>query len=179
MVDNDVKRILVTEDEIHRACKRIGTQINKDYKGKELVIIGLLKGCEPFVSDLVKHVSNFLITDYMKVKSYVGTQSTGELLIKNDIDVDVTGKDVIIVDDICDSGLTLKKVSELLSTRGAASVACCVLLDKPEGRKVEVNIKYVGLDIPNEFVVGYGLDYNGYYRNLPYIGVLKEEIYKK
>jgi len=179
MVDKDIKKILVTDDEIHRACKKLGERINRDYKGKELVFIGLLKGCEPFVSDLVKNVSNYLITDYMKVKSYVGTSSTGELLIKNDIDVDITGKDVIVVDDICDSGLTLKKVTELLSTRGANSVECCVLLDKPEGRKVDVKIKYVGVNVPNEFVVGYGLDYNGYYRNLPYIGVLKEEIYKK
>lgn len=179
MLMDDIKKVLVPAEEIIGLCQKMGKQITEDYIKKDLVVIGLLKGCLPFMSDLTKYIECPLCLDYMDVSSYAGTDSTGCITIKKDISVDVKGKDVLIVDDIIDTGNTLKAILEMFDQRGARSVEACVLLDKPEGRKVEVAVKYIGRDIPKEFVVGYGLDYNGYYRNLPSIGVLKEEIYRK
>ena len=176
---NDIKKVSVSEEKINEIVERLGKQITEDYKGKTPIFIGLLKGCNPFLMDLLKHVDLHCSLDYMDVSSYSGTNSTGNIKILYDAQVDVEGKDIIIVDDILDTGRTLQKVVDLFKHRKAKSIRLCVLLDKPEGRKVDIKADYVGGLVPNEFVVGYGLDYNEMYRNLPYIGVLKEEIYSK
>lgn len=180
-MNNDIKEVLVSKMEIENICERLGKQLEQDYKDKELVVVGLLSGCLPFMADLVRHINLHLSTDYMKVSSYNGgTTSSGHIEIKSDLNLDVTGKDVLIVDDIIDTGLTLKEtISYFLNVKKAKSVKACVLLDKPEGRTQTIEADYVGTIIPKKFVVGYGLDYNDYYRNLPYVGVLKEEVYTK
>ena len=178
MMNNDIKEILVSAQEIEALCEKLGKQIENDYKDKAPLIVGLLKGCQPFMANVIKYINIYTQIDYMKVSSYVGTKST-DLVVKKDLDIDVAGLDVIVVDDIVDSGRTISKVVNLLKSRGANSVEVCCLLDKPDGRVVPVEVKYPGLWVPNKFVVGYGLDYNELYRNLPYIGVLKEEIYTK
>lgn len=178
-MNNDIKKILVSEEEIQDICQKLGKQITEDYDGKYPILIGLLKGCEPFFSDLSKNIKTYCSIDYMRVSSYEGTASTGNVQIKADISLDIKGRDVIIVDDIVDTGKTCLYIKNLLLQRGAKSVELCCLLDKPEGRVVDVDVKYIGGCVPNEFVVGYGLDYNELYRNLPYIGVLKEEVYKE
>ncbi|HEY8365217.1 MAG TPA: hypoxanthine phosphoribosyltransferase [Haloplasmataceae bacterium] len=176
----DIKKILISQEEIEKKCKELGEIISRDYKDRNLVVIGLLKGCIPFISDLTKNISIPLRIDYMSVSSYHGgTQSTGNVKVNKDLDDSIIGCDVLIAEDIVDTGKTLKKVIEMLSVKGANSIKVVTLLDKPEGRVVELVPDYVGFVIPKEFVVGYGLDYNEYYRNLPYIGVLKEEVYTK
>ena len=176
---NDIKKVSVSENELKQIVERIGKQISLDYKDKDPIFIGLLKGCNPFMVDLLKHVTVHCQIDYMKASSYVGTSSTGTVVIGQNFKCDVSGRDVIIVDDILDTGRTLKSVVEFLDGLGAKSVKLCVLLDKPDGRVVDIKADYVGGIVPNEFVVGYGLDYNEHYRNLPYIGVLKESVYSK
>lgn len=176
---NDIKKTVVSTNMLNAICVRLGKQISEDYANKKPLIIGLLKGCQPFVSDLLKNISVYCYIDYMTVSSYEGTSSVGSITIKKDLETNIEGLDVIVVDDIVDTGVTISSIRDLLLQRGASSVSVCTLLDKKEGRKVNVDVKYVGMPVPNEFVVGYGLDYNGLYRNLPYIGVLKEEIYKK
>ena len=176
---NDIKKISVSKEQIDDICKRLGKQISEDFKGKEPVFIGLLKGCNPFMVDLLKEVTIHCSIDYLDVSSYNGTSSTGVVILHKDFRTDVKGKDVIIIDDILDSGRTLQEVKKLFLKRGANSIKLCVLLDKPEGRVVDIEADYVGGLVPNEFVVGYGLDYNEKYRNLRFIGVLKEEIYSQ
>lgn len=176
---NDIKKVSLTEEKIGELVKNLGEQITKDYQDKEPVFVGLLKGCNPFMMDLLKQVKTYCSVEYMDVSSYKGTSSTGKLVINQDLKTDIAGKDVIIVDDILDTGRTLLEVKKLLTSRGAKSIKLCVLLNKPEGRLVPIEADYVGDLVPNEFVVGYGLDYNERYRNLPFIGVLKEEIYSK
>lgn len=178
ILKNDIEKVVLSAEQIEGICKRLGEQISHDYEGKNPLFIGLLKGCEPFISDLLKFVSIYCQIEYMRVSSYEGTLSSGHIIIKSDITCDLTGRDVIVVDDIVDTGRTTLYIRELLKKRGAKSVAVCCLLDKPEGRLVDVDVEYIGDNIPKEFVVGYGLDYNERYRNLPYIGILKEEIYK-
>ncbi len=178
MVD-DIKKVCVSEVQIQTIVQRLGKQISEDYVGKEPMFIGLLKGCNPFMMDLLKNVSLYCTLDYMDVSSYSGTSSTGTVTIVHDLHTSVVGKDIIVVDDILDTGKTLYEIKKLLKDRGANSVKLCVLLNKPEGRKVDIEADYIGDLVPNEFVVGYGLDYNERYRNLPYIGVLKEEVYSK
>ncbi len=175
---DDIKKISVSEQEIKEIVKRLGTSISKDFAGKKPLFIGLLKGCIPFMSDLLKYVDIECTMEYMKVSSYDGTKSTGCVKVDGKTP-DVLGREVILIDDILDTGRTLDSVKKLLFEAGAKSVTICVLLDKPEGRVVDITPAYVGGLVPNEFVVGYGLDYNEIYRNLPYIGVLKEEVYKK
>ncbi len=175
---NDIKKVSVSEVEIKDIVKRLGTQISHDFEGKNPMFIGLLKGCLPFMSDLLKYIDIPCTMEYIKVSSYNGTSSTGSVTVKGE-NPNVLGRDVIVIDDILDTGRTLKAVGELLLSLGAKSVTFCVLLDKPEGRIVDITAQYVGGLVPNEFVVGYGLDYNEHYRNLPFIGVLKEEIYSK
>lgn len=177
-MDNDILKVSISKEELDNMVKNIGNQINNDYKGKNPLIIGILKGAVPFMNDLLKVITLKVTTDYLRVSSYQGTKSTGTITIKGDIP-DVKDKDVIIVEDIIDTGRTLKELKKLFEENGAKSIKIATLLDKPEGRKVEIEADYVGGIVPNEFVVGYGLDYNEYYRNLPYIGVLKEEVYKK
>ena len=178
MLKDDIKKISVSEEELANMNKRLGSLISKDYEGKCPMLVGLLKGCLPFMSDLLKNITIPCTIDYFKVSSYKGTQSTGVINVKGECP-DVDAKDIIIVDDILDTGRTLKAVKELLIAHGAKSVKVCVLLDKPVGRKEGITADYVGGIVPNEFVVGYGLDYNDLYRNLPYVGVLKDEIYSK
>jgi len=175
---NDIKKVLVTKDEIDAIAKRLGEQISVDYKDKNPLFIGLLKGAIPFMTDLLKNVNVKCTLEYMKVSSYNGTASTGNVVIKGEMPK-IEGRHVVIVDDILETGRTLRAVRELLLSIGAKSVAICVLLDKPDGRVVDISADYVGDLVPNEFVVGYGLDYNENYRNLPFIGILKEEVYSK
>lgn len=178
MMNDDIKKISVSEDEIKQIVERLGTQISKDYQGRNPLFIGLLKGCIPFMSDLLKYVEIDCTLEYMKVSSYSGTESTGVVTVKGGLPI-VEGREIILIDDILDTGRTLDSVRKMLMEAGAKSVTICVLLDKPEGRKVDITPAYVGGLVPNEFVVGYGLDYNEHYRNLPYIGVLKEKVYQK
>lgn len=178
MMNDDIQKISVSEDEIKHIVERLGTQISKDYEGKNPLFIGLLKGCIPFMSDLLKYVDIDCTLEYMKVSSYDGTKSTGVVTVKGGLP-DVKDREVILIDDILDTGRTLDAVRKMLVEAGAKSVTLCVLLDKPEGRLVDITPAYVGGLVPNEFVVGYGLDYNEHYRNLPYIGVLKEKVYSK
>lgn len=179
-MDDDIKEIIASEKDIEDICTKLGKQITKDYQGKQLAVIGILNGCNPFVSDLVKHIDLMITLDYMRVTSYHGTRkSGGEIELLADLEDSIQGKNILIVDDIIDTGRTLKFLDALLKEKGAKSIATCVMLDKKEARLVDYNATYVGEIIPNKFVVGYGLDYNYFYRNLPYIGVLKEEVYKK
>ena len=175
----DCEKILLSEKDILDICNRLGKQISSDYQGKPLVLVGLLKGCNPFLSDLAKKVTIPLEINYMKASSYDGTKSSGNIRITLDLDIDIKDKDILIVEDIVDTGSTLSKVVENLKARAPKSIKVVTLLDKPEGRVVPFKADYVGSLIPKEFVIGYGLDYNEKYRNLPFIGVLKKEFYTK
>jgi len=175
---NDIKTILVSQEQIEARSSELGQELSADYEGKDPVLLGLLKGSVPFMGDLMKHLGIRAELEFMDVSSYHGgVASSGQVKIIKDLDTSVEGRHVLIVEDIVDTGFTLKKVIELLKHRGAASVEVVTLLDKPGGRVVEMKPKYVGFTIPKAFVVGYGLDYNEFYRNLPYVGVLKEEVY--
>ncbi len=178
MFIDDVERVLISEEEIDKRCKEIGAQISKDYSGKTPVVLGLLKGSIPFMAELIKHLSIDCEIEFMAVSSYSGTESNGDVKIVKDLDRSIIGEDVIIVEDIVDTGKTLEKVKELLYSKGANSVTVASLLDKPDRRIIDIEAEYVGFVIPNEFVVGFGLDFNQKYRNLPFVGVLKEECYK-
>ena len=175
---NALERILVTEDELARRMAELAAEIDADYQGKEILLVGVLKGAVMVVADLSRHLHPPLSMDWMAVSSYgAGTKSTGVVRILKDLDADVTGRDVLIVEDIIDSGLTLSWLRENLLARGAASVEIATALRKPEALKVQVEVKYVGFDIPNEFVVGYGLDYAEHYRQLPFVGTLAPHVY--
>ena len=175
---NALERILVTEDELARRMAELAAEIDADYQGKEILLVGVLKGAVMVVADLSRHLHTPLSMAWMAVSSYgAGTKSTGVVRILKDLDADVTGRDVLIVEDIIDSGLTLSWLRENLLARGAASVEIATALRKPEALKVQVEVKYVGFDIPNEFVVGYGLDYAEHYRQLPFVGTLAPHVY--
>jgi hypoxanthine phosphoribosyltransferase len=177
--DDIVKKVLVSEEEIAEITKRLGKIISTDYAGKELVLVGMLKGAMPFMMDLAKNITLPLEMDFIQTSSYHGgTSSSTAVMFKKDIDTNVLDKHVLLVDDVVDTAKTITKVLEIFKGRGAASIELCCLLDKPEGRVVPYEAKYVGKVIPNEFVIGYGLDYNELYRNLPYVGVVKDEVYK-
>lgn len=177
-MNKDIEKILVTTEQLKDLTSRLGKQISNDFQGKTPIFIGLLKGCNPFLSDLLKEVTIPCEVDYMKVSSYVGTESKGSITIINDVTCNVKGRDIIIVDDIVDTGRTTALIKNLFEQRDAKSVTLCCMLDKPEGRVVDIDVKYIGMVIPKAFVVGYGLDFNELYRNLPYIGVLKKELYE-
>ena len=180
MLEQDIKKILVSHEEIVAAAKEMGQQLTVDYQGKKPILVGILKGSVPFMAELIKHVDTDIELDFMLVSSYHGgTTSSGVINIIKDIDQDITGRDILFVEDIIDTGQTLKNLCNLFKERNAASVKIATLLDKPEGRIVDIEADYTCFTIPNEFVVGYGLDYDEYYRNLPYVGVLKEEVYTK
>ena len=172
--DNIVKEILVSHEEIVEISKRLGEQISKDYEGKDLVLVGMLVGAMPFMMELIKHIKIPMVMDFVQAKSYHGTVSTNFVELKRDIVTDIKDKHVLIIDDILDTAQTITKVMTLLEDRGAASIELCCLLDKKEGRKVPYEAKYIGKDIQNEFVLGFGLDYLEYYRNLPYIALVDE-----
>lgn len=178
-LDNDIKEVLVTKDELQKINERLGAQITKDFEGKNLLVVGILKGSLYFMADLTRYIDLPLKLDFLAVSSYgSGTTSTGSVKIVKDIDIDLTGYDVLLVEDILDSGRTLHYVSKMLSAKGANSISIVTLLDKPDRRVVDLTPDYVGCDVPDEFVVGYGLDYDQQYRNIPYIGALKREIYE-
>ncbi|HNR04908.1 MAG TPA: hypoxanthine phosphoribosyltransferase [Bacillota bacterium] len=176
----DMKSILISEEEIAKRVKELGKQLAEDYKGKELLVVGILKGCMLFLSDLVRTIDLPLTLDFMVVSSYgATTKSSGVVRIVKDLEREIEGKDVLIVEDIVDTGLTLSYLVENFKARNPKSVKVCSLLDKPDRRKAQVEIQYIGFKIPDEFVVGYGLDYGENYRNLPFVCVLKPEVYEK
>lgn len=174
----DLSRVLVSREEIAEAVSALGRKITEDYQGKELMLVGILKGAVVFFSDLVREIDLPLKMEFMAVSSYgASTKTTGVVNLVKDITVDITGMHVLIVEDIVDSGMTLSYLKKYLSTRGAASIRIATLLDKPERRRVDLKADYFCFTIPDEFVVGYGLDYAEKYRNLPDIGVLDPRIY--
>ena len=180
MLEQDIKKILISHDEIVVAARELGQKLTEDYQGKNPILVGILKGSVPFMAELIKHIDTHIELDFMLVSSYHGgTSSTGVINIIKDMDQDIKGRDILFVEDIIDTGKTLKSLKELFEGRQPASVKIATLLDKPEGRLVEIEADYTCFTIPNEFVVGYGLDYDENYRNLPYIGILKEEVYSK
>ena len=174
----DLSKVLVTREEIHEAVKKLGQQITADYQGKEPMLVGILKGAVVFYSDLIREIDLPLKTDFMVVSSYGrSTETTGVVKIIKDLSVNITGSDVLIVEDIVDSGITLSYLKNMLKDRGAASIKIATLRDKPARRRVDLKADYSCFEIPDEFVVGYGLDYDEKYRNLPEIGVLSPRIY--
>ncbi|SFM50483.1 hypoxanthine phosphoribosyltransferase [Gracilibacillus orientalis] len=175
---NEIKEILISEEQIQAKCRELGEQLTKEYEGKFPLAIGVLKGALPFMSDILRSIDTHLEMDFMDVSSYGNEmRSSGEVKIVKDLDTKVEGRDIIIMEDIIDSGLTLSYLVDLFKYRQANSIKIVTLLDKPEGRTAEIKADKVGFEVPNEFVVGYGLDYQEKYRNLPYIGILKPEIY--
>ena len=179
-IEEDIERILISEKDIKKAVKKMGKQISKDYDGKNLMLVAVLKGSVIFMADLMRAISIPLNIDFMSVSSYGGgTKSSGVVKILKDLDHDLSGKDILIVEDILDSGMTLSYLSNLLRQRNVSSIRIATLLDKPERRIADVKADYFCFTVPDEFVVGYGLDFDQQYRHLPYIGVLKPEIYEK
>ena len=177
----DVERVLVSEEQIKARIRELGTELMRDYGDKNPVFIGVLKGVVVFYADMIRAFDAPCQLDFMWISSYQGTQSTGNMLVRQDVTTDLKGRHVVILEDILDTGRSLKFVVEHLKDKGAASVRVCTLLDKPEGRVpgYEIQADYVGFSIPNAFVIGYGLDYDEQYRNLPYVGILKPSVYEK
>lgn len=169
----DVEKILVSDEQIVNRSKELGKEIGDYYKGEVPIAVGLLKGSVPFLAQLIKNVEGDIEIDFMDVTSYSGTESS-EVKIVKDLECSIKGRSILLVEDIIDTGKTIKIVKELLYSKGAKEVKIVALLDKPKGRKVDVNADWVGFVIPDEFVIGYGLDYNQKYRNLPYVGVIKK-----
>jgi hypoxanthine phosphoribosyltransferase len=179
VVKGDIERVIVTEEQLQARIKELAAQVNEDYEGKDLLLVGVLKGAVMAVADLSRALQRHIDMDWMAVSSYgSGTKSSGVVRILKDLDRDITGRNVLIVEDIVDSGLTLSWLKANLESRGVGSVEILSILRKPEAAKVEVFVKYVGFDIPKDFVVGYGLDFNEKYRNLPFIGVLAKHMYE-
>lgn len=179
MMENAVKEVLITNEEITKRVKELGEEITKDYKGKDLMVVGILKGAAIFMSQLCQNIKLPILMDFMAVSSYGKSSiSTGEVRIIKDLDFSVEGKDILIVEDIIDTGLTLSYLTDSLEKRGANSVKIVTLLDKYDRRNIDVHIDYLGFEVPDEFIVGYGLDYAEKYRNFPYVAALKEEVYK-
>lgn len=176
-MNKDFKEILVDTDEISQICKRLGDQISADYEGKNLLLVSVLKGGVVFLTDLMRNITCDCKIDFLSVSSYNGTKTTGHVSFKKDLDLNPEGCDILIVEDILDSGITLTYLKKVLADRKANSIKICAFLDKPTNHKIEIEADYVGKVIPDEFVVGYGLDYNEKYRNLPYVAVLSPEVY--
>jgi hypoxanthine phosphoribosyltransferase len=178
LMNCDISAVLFDERRIQNRIREIGQQINNDYEGKVPVIIGVLKGGFIFLSDLVRAITIPIEIDFLAISSYgSGTSTSGIVKIRKDIDIDLLDRDVIIVEDIVDSGLSLQYIKDYIWKHKPASLRTCVLLDKPQAHKIETSFEYVGFEVGNEFVVGYGLDFAERYRNLPFIGILKEECY--
>lgn len=176
----DIASILLSEEQIHTRVRELGAEISRDYAGKEPLFVGVLKGCFIFMADLFREVTIHGSVDFMAVSSYGnGTSTTGAVKINKDLSQDIENRDVIIVEDILDSGITLSYLTKYLQNRKPSSICIATLLDKPARRGADVQAKYVGFTVPDAFVVGYGLDYAEKYRNLPFIGVLKPEVYEK
>ena len=176
----DIARVLLTEDQIKARVRELGAELMRDYEDKNPVFVGVLKGVVVFYADMIRAFDAPCQLDFMWVSSYQGTQSTGNMVVRKDVTTDLTGRHVVILEDILDTGRSLRLVVDHLKSKGAASVKICTLLDKPEGRVpgYEIQAEYTGFSIPNAFVVGYGLDYDEKYRNLPYVGILKPEVYE-
>ena len=179
MLEQDIERIFFSAEEIDKRLEEMAGEINRDYAGKELMLISVLRGSFVFMADLTRKITLPCTVDFLAVSSYgTGTSSSGQVQITKDLSDDIEGKDILVVEDILDSGNTLSYLMKLLRARHPASIRLCTLLDKPERRVVPVEVDYVGFTIPDEFVVGYGLDYAEKYRNLPYIGILKPSVYQ-
>lgn len=176
-MEKDVKSVLISEQELKQICARLGEQISKDYEGKKLLVVSVLKGAVVFMADLLREIKCECIIDFIAVSSYSGTKTTGVVKFKKDLDIDPDGMDILIVEDILDSGVTLSYLRGVLMGRNARSIKICTLLDKPANRRADIKADYVGYVVPDEFIIGYGLDYNEKYRNLPYIGILKPSVY--
>ena len=175
---SDISEVLFSEEKLSEIVNRLGKQITEDYSGKKLMLLGVLKGSALFVSDLSRAIDLPLRYEFMSVSSYgAGVTSSGVVRVINDINVDIKGYHIIIVEDILDSGRTLSHLINHLKSKGPESIEICTLFDKPERREAEVQAKYIGSTVPDAFVVGYGLDYDELYRNLPYVGVLKPKVY--
>ena len=176
----DIERVLISEEELQKRIGELGQQLAKDYDGKDPIFVGVLKGVVNFFTDMVRATPIRCQYEFMAVSSYGGgTSTSGNVKMLKDVSCNIKGRHVVILEDILDSGLTLKFVTEHLRSMEPASLKICTLLDKPERRKVDIFADYVGFTIPNEFVVGFGLDYQEFYRNLPFVGVLKPEVYSK
>jgi hypoxanthine phosphoribosyltransferase len=179
VIENDIERVIVSELDLQARIKELAAQVDADYEGRDILLVGVLKGAVMAMADLTRAMQRHLEMDWMAVSSYgSGTKSSGVVRILKDLDGDITGRNVLIVEDIVDSGLTLSWLKSNLESRGAANVDILAILRKPEAAKVEVAVKYVGFDIPKDFVVGYGLDFDEKYRNLPFIGVLAKHMYE-
>ena len=180
-MENDILKVLISEKELRTRIAQLGEEITRDYAGKDPVILGVLKGVVVFYADMIRQIRVPCQMDFMCLSSYHGTQSTGNMVVRQDMSVDVSGRHVLILEDIFDTGTSLDYTYHHVLSKKPASVRICTLLDKPERRKPGITLvpDYVGFTIPNEFVVGYGLDFNEHYRNLPYVGVLKPEAYEK
>ncbi|MDD2417420.1 MAG: hypoxanthine phosphoribosyltransferase [Oscillospiraceae bacterium] len=179
-MNEDVGEILFSAEQIAGIVERMGKQISKDYQGKDLIMISVLKGSLIFMADLMRSIDVPCSIDFLSVTSYgSGTSTTGEVRILKDLDISLEGKDVLVVEDILDSGMTLSFLLKSLKARYPKSIKLCTLLDKPERRRVNITADYIGVQVPDMFIVGYGLDYAEKYRNLPYIAVLKPEIYSE
>ncbi|MCR6515042.1 MAG: hypoxanthine phosphoribosyltransferase [Clostridium sp.] len=177
---NDIKEVLFDEKQLAERVKELGEKISEDYRGKDLVVVGVLKGSVVFTSDLIKNISIPCELDFMAVSSYGNsTETSGVVRILKDLDHSIENKHVLIVEDIVDSGITLNYLLDYLKARKASSIEIVSLLNKPERRTADLDVKYIGFEVPNEFIIGYGIDYAEKYRNLPYIGILKEEVYEK
>ncbi len=180
MMNRDIEQVFYSEEQLAQVVRRIGKEISRDYAGKDLLLVGILKGSVVFMTDLMRALDIPCGIDFMVVSSYgAGTTTSGVVQIIKDIGQSIEGRDVLLVEDILDSGMTLSYVTRMLKTRNPASIRVCTLLDKPARRKADIQADYKGYDVPDEFIVGYGLDYNEKYRNLPYIGVLKRSVYEK
>ena len=180
-MDKDILEILLTEEQIQSKIKELGQILTEEYKDKNPVIVGVLKGVVVFYADMIRHIKHPCQMDFMWISSYRGTSSTGKMLVRQDISAGIKGRHVLILEAIFDTGNSLEFTVNHLKSKEPASIKICTFLDKPEGRRPGVTLKadYVGYTIPNKFVVGYGLDYNEHYRNLPYVGILKPEVYEK
>jgi hypoxanthine phosphoribosyltransferase len=177
-IEGDLVNVLYTEEQIQNRLGELAAAIEKDYEGQDILLVGVLKGAVMVMADLARHFGRHVEMDWMAVSSYgSGTQSSGVVRILKDLDTDISGRHVLIVEDIIDTGLTLSWLVSNLASRGPASVEVCTLLRKPEAQRMSVDVKYIGYDIPNEFVIGYGLDYNEKYRNLRCIGTLAPHVY--
>ena len=176
-MEKDIERVLISQIELEKKVQEIGEQISRDYEGETPIFVGVLKGCFIFMADLMRHVTINCSMDFMAVSSYQGTSSTGAVKINKDLNESIEGKHLILVEDILDSGVTLNYLKNYLSVRKPASIRIATLMDKPARRKADIYADYSCFEVPDAFVVGYGLDYNEHYRNLPYVGVLKPEVY--
>jgi len=178
--NNEISEILITEEEIKNKITELGKKISKDYKGKNLILVGILRGAVIFMADLARKISIPMVFDFIAISSYgAETKSSGVVRILKDLDVNIKGKDVLIVEDIVDTGLTLDYLLRILKSRKPASIKVCTFLTKTARRKVNIKVDYSGFDIPNKFVVGYGLDYAGKFRNVPYVFTLNSEFIQK